>query len=176
MADKSPGRAPVGRSSREDLVESAVAVYENLVHRVACAHASEFVGVAVTMSQAKVLYLVQAEPDMRMSDLARRLAVSLPSMSGVVDRLVDQGMLSRRDDPADRRQALIRVTAAGVGQLELVRELNVRQVRALLAHLEPAELAVVERALGILVEAATAAAPAGTATPSSVAAGRGGPS
>jgi DNA-binding MarR family transcriptional regulator len=151
-------------------------VYESLVHRVACAHASEFVGVAVTMSQAKVLYLVQAEPDMRMSDLSRRLRVSLPSMSGVVDRLVDQGLLSRRDDPADRRHALVRVTAAGVGQLELVRELNVRQVRTLLARLGPAELAVVERALEILVAAATAAAPDGVAAPPNVSAGERGPS
>ena len=136
-----------GNSARDELVERIVAAYEALMHNVASAHAPEFVGVGVTMSQAKVLYLVQAEPDLRMSALAGRLGVSLPSISGVVDRLVDQGLLTRRDDPSDRRQALIRITDAGADQLDLFRELNARQVRILLARLETADLAVVERAL-----------------------------
>ncbi len=146
-----------------DAIERIVAVYGTLMHRVASAHAPEFVGVGVTMSQAKVLYLVQAEPDIRMSDLAARLGVTLPSLSGVVDRLVDQGLLTRRDDPADRRQALVRISDAGISELELFRELNDRQVRNLLARLDPADLDVVERALHVL---AAAAAPAADASPS----------
>lgn len=141
-------------------IERVVAAYETLMHRVASAHAPEFVGVGVTMSQAKVLYLVQAEPDIRMSHLAARLGVSPPSLSGVVDRLVDQGLLTRRDDPADRRQALVRISDAGAIQLELFRELNARQVRALLARVAPADLTVVARAIEILATAA--AEPAGS--------------
>jgi DNA-binding MarR family transcriptional regulator len=161
---------------RDALVDRVVAAYDTLMHRVASAHAPEFVGVGVTMSQAKVLYLVQAEPDIRMSDLAGRLGVTLPSISGVVDRLVDQGLLTRRDDPADRRQALVRISDAGIDQLELFRELNARQVRILLARLDMTDLAVIERALDILATAAanpaTAAAAAGRGglTPSSIAA------
>jgi DNA-binding MarR family transcriptional regulator len=142
---------------RHDLVERVVAAYETLMHRVASTHAPEFVGVGVTMSQAKVLYLVQADPDIRMSDLAARLGVSLPSISGVVDRLVDQGLLARRDDPSDRRQALVTITASGASELDLFRELNARQVRNLLARLDMADLAVVERALDVLAAAAAAA-------------------
>ena len=155
-------RAPYDGDARDpavcDQVDRVVASYDELMHHVASAHAPEFVGVGVTMSQAKVLYLVQAEPDVRMSDLAGRLGVSLPSISGVVDRLVDQGLLSRRDDPADRRQALVRITDAGASELELFRELNARQVRNLLARLDAADLAVVERALDVLAKAAAAAA------------------
>jgi DNA-binding MarR family transcriptional regulator len=154
-ADAGPTNAD--RAERDALVDRVVAAYETLMHRVASAHAPEFVGVGVTMSQAKVLYLVQ------MSDLAGRLGVTLPSISGVVDRLVDQGLLTRRDDPADRRQALVRISDAGIDQLELFRELNARQVRILLARLDMVDLAVIERALDILATAAAAdthAAPA----------------
>jgi DNA-binding MarR family transcriptional regulator len=157
VADPAVADPPVGAGAERDaLVDRVVAAYDTLMHRVASAHAPEFVGVGVTMSQAKVLYLVQAEPDMRMSDLAGRLGVTLPSISGVVDRLVDQGLLSRRDDPADRRQALVRISDAGIDQLELFRELNARQVRALLARLDMADLAVIERALDVLAAAAVA--------------------
>ena len=156
LPEKSAPYDVSGNSARDELVERIVAAYEALMHNVASAHAPEFVGVGVTMSQAKVLYLVQAEPDLRMSALAGRLGVSLPSISGVVDRLVDQGLLTRRDDPSDRRQALVRITDAGTDQLELFRELNARQVRILLARLDTADLAVVERALDVLAAASAA--------------------
>ncbi len=143
---------------REAGIERVVATYELLMHRVASTHAPEFLEVGVTMSQAKVLYLVQAEPDLRMSDLSARLGVSLSTVSGVVDRLVDQGLLTRRDDPADRRHVVLRITEAGSTQLQLFRELSAGQFRALLSRMSGADLAVVERGLDILSAAAAAGA------------------
>jgi DNA-binding MarR family transcriptional regulator len=150
---------PVPDPERRARVERVVATYETLMHRVASAHAPEFLGVGVTMSQAKVLYLVQADSGLRMSELSARLGVSLSTVSGVVDRLVDQGLLNRQDDPADRRQVLLRISDAGATQLELFRELTAGQFRDLLARIDEVDLAVVERALDILV--ASAGAPRG---------------
>jgi len=152
---------PVPNPERRARIERVVASYETLMHRVASAHAPEFLGVCVTMSQAKVLYLVQADAGLRMSELSARLGVSLSTVSGVVDRLVDQGLLNRQDDPADRRQVVLRITDAGATQLELFRELNAGQFRDLLTRLDEADLPVVERALAIL--AAAAGTPRGAA-------------
>lgn len=145
-------------------IERVVTTYETLIHRVASAHAPEFLGVGVTMSQAKVLYLVQAEPGLRMSELSARLGTSLSTVSGVVDRLVDQGLVNRTDDPADRRQVVLRITDAGATQLELFRELTAGQFRALLAQVDEADLVVVERALHILAAAALGQAVASLAS------------
>jgi DNA-binding MarR family transcriptional regulator len=139
---------------REAAVERVIAAVEKMMVRVSTAHAREFLEVGVTMSQAKVLYLVQATPGLRMSDLSAHLGVSLSTVSGVVDRLVDQGLLARQDDPADRRHVILRITAPGATQLELVRELNAGQVRVLLARVDVADLAVVGQAIAILADAA----------------------
>jgi DNA-binding MarR family transcriptional regulator len=147
-------------AAHETLVEEIVGAYETLMHRVASAHTPEFLAVGVTMSQAKLLYLVQAEPGLRMAELSARLGVTLSTVSGVVDRLVDQALLDRHDDPADRRQVILRITEAGTSQLELFRELNASQIRSLIARIGDAELAVVAHALDIL--AAAAMRPAGT--------------
>lgn len=141
-------------ADREAAKDRIVEAYEMLMHRVASTHAAEFLEVGVTMSQAKVLYLVQAEPDLRMSDLSGRLGVSLSTVSGVVDRLVDQGLLDRRDDPGDRRHVMLRITGAGATQLQRFRELNAREFRAILGRVDPADLAVVERAIALLSAAA----------------------
>ena len=84
------------------------------------------------MAQAKVLYVVLAAGELRMSELAARLGVSSRTASGLVDRLVELGLLSRHDDPADRRQVVVATTPEAVALLERFRELNQRQLRELL--------------------------------------------
>ena len=151
--------------TREAVIGRIVATFEAMMHSVASAHAPEFLGVGVTMSQAKVLYLVQAAPGLRMSDLSARLGVSLSTVSGVVDRLVDQGLLNRRDDPADRRHVVLRLTDAGATQLELFRELNEGQIRALLSRIDATDLAVIGQALDVLAAAASRQAATPSASP-----------
>jgi DNA-binding MarR family transcriptional regulator len=151
---------------REAVIDRIVATNEAMMHSMASAHAPEFLAVVVTMSQAKVLYLVQAARGLRMSDLSARLGVSLSTVSGVVDRLVDQGLLNRRDDPADRRHVVLRLTDAGATQLQLFRELNEGQIRTLLSGLGAADLVVIGQALDVLAAAAArqAAAPSASLT------------
>lgn len=139
--------------ARRARVEEVVRAYESLSHQVALAHAPEFLGVGVTMSQAKVLYLVQAQPGIRMSEIAAKLGISVSTLSGMLDRLVDQGLLTRHDDPADRRQVLLRVTDTGVAEVEHMREMNAHHFRMLLARVEDRDLDVVERALDVLAAA-----------------------
>ena len=117
-------------------------------------HATEFTEVGVTMAQAKVLYVVAAADTLRMSELSARLGVSMSTASGVVDRLVELGLLERRADAADRRQVIVARTEAGLDELERMRELNHHQMRTLLERLSDEELAAVERAISILDAAA----------------------
>ena len=49
-----------------------------------------------------------------------------------MDRLVDQGLVARRDDPADRRQVLVAPTPAAYELAERFRELNAAQLRRIL--------------------------------------------
>jgi DNA-binding MarR family transcriptional regulator len=120
------------------------------MHRLIEGHAPEFTEVGITMAQAKVLYVVMAAGELRMSELAARLGVGSSSASGLADRLVELGLLRRRDDPDDRRQVVVTTTPEAVSLLERFRELNQRQLRELLGRLDPDELAVVDRSLAIL--------------------------
>ena len=86
------------------------------------------------MAQAKVLYVVIAAGELRMSELAARLGVGSSSASGLADRLVELGLLRRHDDPDDRRQVVVTTTPEAVALLERFRELNQRQLRELLGH------------------------------------------
>ena len=72
----------------------------------------------LTMQQLKVLTLIAADRDRATGhDLAEALGVSVATMSGLVDRLAEHGMVKRRDDPADRRIRRLSVTPAGSATL-----------------------------------------------------------
>ena len=133
-----------------DAIEAVVGRYETLMQRLIGGHVPEFTEVGVTMAQAKVLYVVLAAGELRLSELAGRLGIGASSASELVERLVDLGFLRRRDDPTDRRQVVITATPEATALLERFRELNQRQLRALLATLDEDELAVVERAIDVL--------------------------
>ena len=67
----------------------------------------------LTVQQLRALNLVAAEPGRTSHDLARGLAVSAPTASGLVDRLVEKGVLERRRDPDDRRLRRLYLTELG---------------------------------------------------------------
>ena len=116
-------------------------------------HATEFTEVGVTMAQAKVLYVVMAAGELRMSELAARLGIGLSSASELVERLVEVGYLRRHSDADDRRQVVVTTTPDAIELLERFRELNQRQLRALLGRLDREELDTVDRSIEILVNA-----------------------
>jgi len=137
-----------------------------MMHRLVVSHASEFTEVGITMAQAKVLYVVMAAGRLRMSELAARLGIGSSSASELADRLVELGLLERHTDADDRRQVVVTATPDAETLLERFRELNVRQLRDLLSRLDAAELAIVERSMGILDLAIDRAAAASTSAPS----------
>jgi len=132
------------------MVDAVVEHYETLMHRLIARHATDFAEVGITMSQAKVLYVVMAAGELRMSELAARLGIGSSSASGLADRLVELELLVRHDDPADRRQVVVTTTPQAIALMERFRELNQRQLRELLTRLDPDELDVVDRSLEVL--------------------------
>jgi DNA-binding MarR family transcriptional regulator len=68
----------------------------------------------MTMSQMRALMVVAYRPGCTMSELASRLGIGVSAATGLVDRLVERGVLEREADPDDRRVVRVRMSPAGV--------------------------------------------------------------
>jgi len=145
------------RHASRPAVERALQAVEALQLRLASAHAAEFTAIELTMSQAKLLYVVMASGPLTMSEIAQQLGVTLSTASGAVDHLVSTGLLSRTDDPANRRQVRVSATRLGLDTLEQMREFGERQLRSLFDHVADPDVEVIERAMRILTDAIDAA-------------------
>lgn len=132
---------------RAALEAQVVARYDELMATIAAGHAPEFATLDVTMAQMKALYLVAARGQIHISALAELLGVTLSTGSGLVDRLVDHGLLERRQLEQDRRHVVVSLTPAGTALLERMRELGSGRVRSMLGEIDDADLAALERIL-----------------------------
>lgn len=106
----------------------------------------------LTMPQFRALLLLGQGPR-RMGDLASHLGVSLPSATSVVERLVQKGLVERRDDPSDRRVVLCALTPRGREEVEKVWRAGQMRLEAVADALSTEELALVVRAMELVLEA-----------------------
>ncbi len=110
----------------------------------------------LTPAQLKSLFFISREGSTNSRKLAAALGVTPSNMTGIVDRLVEQGLVSRQENPEDRRMLLLRATEEGEALLARLRESRISQLSGLLAHLSLEELATLAQALSSLVRAAEA--------------------
>lgn len=71
----------------------------------------------ITQSQFFTLILLHTNSSMPMNALAERVGVKLPTMTGMVNRLVKSGYIKRVLHETDRRQVWVELTPKGKGML-----------------------------------------------------------
>ncbi len=99
-----------------------------------------FVRRGVTQTQFLVLIAIHAYGRCPMGTLARNLHVRMPTATGIVDRLVRNGVVRRAPSSEDRRRVLVTLTANGRTFIEDFQAVVRRRWDEVLASLEPREL------------------------------------
>jgi DNA-binding MarR family transcriptional regulator len=83
----------------------------------------------------------------RLTELARAAGVTQPSMTGLVARLCESGLVERGQHAGDGRVVLVAVTEAGAAALDRRRSQTAAHLADVIATLPPADIAALEAAL-----------------------------
>lgn len=108
--------------------------------------------------------LDRAETGLTMGELSRRLMVSNGNVTGLIDRLVGEGLVARKPAPADRRAQMVTLTAAGRKAFDAMWPQHQRWINAMLAGLDRKEMEALFALLGKLKQSLAAAEGAGAGT------------
>jgi len=103
----------------------------------------------MTLPQYRVLAFL-SEGERAASKLAEWMSVSRPSITALVDGLVEQGWVERKACASDRRAVLHEITAAGRRRLAAATATLSADLEALLDHLDDGERARAEDGLAAL--------------------------
>lgn len=137
-----------------DLVDRILDQLEPLIARQRRAIARQGCLRAISSTQLHVLFLLDCDGPLAMGKLADLLDVSLPNVTGIVDRMVEHGLVQRGGDADDRRVVTVGATEAGHALVEQIDMVRRRSLAALLSRLDPRQQ---EQALHIFSELRRAA-------------------
>ena len=119
------------------LVDQILDQLEPLITRQRRAIAREGCLRAISSTQLHVLFMLLSDGPTTMGRLAESLNVSLPNVTGIVDRMVENGLVERTRAGDDRRVVTVSATAAGRNTVEEMDMLRRRQLENLLGQLNP---------------------------------------
>jgi DNA-binding MarR family transcriptional regulator len=117
------------------------------------------VGLGVTRAQWKVLFRLERQPALRQIELADMLDIEPITLSRIVDRLEESGLVERVADPADRRAWRLHVTARAQPLIAKLRGIADEMVADAFAGIDPKHIEITRRVLGKVRENASRLTP-----------------
>lgn len=138
-------RGHVRIAERDDLAEALVAVGRTLTGISIRAMAAG--GADVTLTQHRVLVLLEVHGVLSVNDVAAALGVDQSNASRHCSRLTRLGLVRRERARHDARAADLCLTAAGLRQVKDVRAARLREIRSVLSRMEVADARAVVDAL-----------------------------
>ncbi|HVC35055.1 MAG TPA: MarR family transcriptional regulator [Chloroflexota bacterium] len=140
--------------SQEQSLSDLVADQLRRINRQLRASSQEdWTSLSLTRAQLKILVLLRQDGPTTVGHLASHLAVTLPSITATIDRLVHQGLVSREDDPTDRRRVINQLTQTGTVLIERLQEGRRARLVMALQQLSPEDLDALSNVLNTFEQA-----------------------
>jgi DNA-binding MarR family transcriptional regulator len=148
---------PKGRGLTTDKSQSVQEVVElqRQVGRIIGQHApGVWIDSGLTLTQLRSLFLISNKGSTNFRKLAEALEVTPSNVTGIVDRLVEQGLVSRTQNPEDRREMTLQATDKGQALVSNLREAGIKRMTQILSLLSLEELSALTQGLSAFIKAA----------------------
>ncbi len=142
-----PSKADTATSDVAARLRLAVARLQRIVRQQAMG--------GLNLAEGSCLAIIDRHGPLSLSDVASRENLSAPTITKIVMRLENQGLIERLSDPTDRRVSLVAVSKKGAALLERVRSSRTAYLHRKLRELGDEDLARLVAALPVLEVLAT---------------------
>lgn len=96
--------------------------------------------IGLTMPQMVTLFAIRDAHTCRMSELAERTQQSAGTLTGIVDRLIEDHLVGRVRDVEDRRVVQVMLTAAGEERVAHIERIRHEDMSRMLQHFDTNQL------------------------------------
>jgi DNA-binding MarR family transcriptional regulator len=114
----------------------------------------DWLEVDLTMPQLKIIFLLNAHTRMRMSELSRVLGKNMSTTTGVVEHLVEHGLVNRETEPDDRRVVIATISDKGRELCDSLLKVGTDETNEVLGSLNFDELKIVQKGMELYFNAA----------------------
>jgi DNA-binding MarR family transcriptional regulator len=139
---------------RDQLIEHVLELHLEISRQAHRCVPREWIETEVTMPQMKTLMVLYGMGQATMGELADALAIGVSTVTGIVDRLVEHGLVARAEDPRDRRVVVGRLTKTGCEVVDRIVVMHRDRMRRMLGQLTTEEIGQVAKGAELLLRAA----------------------
>lgn len=93
----------------------------------------------LTFPQFLIMELIDSS-GLMMKEIAEKMAISLPAVTGFVDKLSKLEYVQRCSDPNDRRVSIINLTESGKTTLDLIQNIREERMARVFSNFDESEL------------------------------------
>ena len=136
---------------RAELVNTIVQAYMELFITMQFNAVSHWLMLELTFAQARALFMLAARKELTVSQLAKLLGVGKPTVSILVQQLVERDLVTRTEHATDRRHTIIRLSQKGAEIGAGRRKEREKQWQRWLSQLSDDELSALARGLNAIV-------------------------
>ncbi|MFP4077599.1 MAG: MarR family winged helix-turn-helix transcriptional regulator [Bacillota bacterium] len=137
-------------SSKEIINELLVDVFNHIL-RIEQQHMREK-GIKLSINEIHVLEAIQKSEEATMTNVAKKLHVTVGTLTTSINRLVEKGYCERYQTKEDRRKVFIQLTKNGKHVLEVHREFHEEMIDAVIDDLKLEDNALLIEALEKLTD------------------------
>jgi DNA-binding MarR family transcriptional regulator len=138
-------------TKKDEVVDRILQGISDIFREVLPLAHKELLEMDLTAPQLKVVLLLYLYGSTRMSELAGSLGVTLATATGIMDRLVERGLVTRENQPNDRRVVMCKLSENGLEMTDRLWKTSREKARQLLSGMELSRLQMIDEALGTMI-------------------------
>jgi len=128
------------KQGSEAIIDRILQLSNDIFHSIRLTIPAEWLTSDMTIAQLRVLLFLYTEGPSSMSTIALAIKISLPTITGTVDLLVKKNLVTRKDDPEDRRLVICSLSPEGQEIINKMWTLGRLQMQKMLQGLSILEL------------------------------------
>ena len=139
--------------SKEKKVEKILGFLHFFMHSIKVQDYRPWVQIELTKEQLRVIFLLYHKGQSSPGEIALAFGVPKANVTSVIDRLVNKGLVSRHENPSDRRRHLLSLTDEGKSRVVRLREIRIATITRVLERMPDDALDSLVEGLGALTKA-----------------------
>jgi MarR family transcriptional regulator, organic hydroperoxide resistance regulator len=135
---------------QQELINQIIGLDGRLRHCMEDGSPEVWLELNLSIAQLKTLIFINHEEESNFKRVAEALGVTPPNVTGIIERLVEHGLVNRTENPKNRRMLMLSLTETGKSLLRKLKERKIAHLSAVLSSMTLEQLSAVFQGLSIL--------------------------
>jgi len=138
---------------KKENIESIIGLINDLMLSTKAHEPHPWLHLELTREQLRVMFLLSFKGRSSPGEVAASFGVPRANVTSIIDRLVGKGLISRQENPDDRRSCILSLTEEGKSQVERLREIGAAKIKGVLERMPDSALISLKMGLEALIKA-----------------------